>query len=87
MRGRQTSHPCPDPVCGNSRLHWKAVCDACWARLPSDHRSAINAAGASRAPHRISAAAIAATNWLIAHPVGGAIARVCGEGDSVRESL
>ncbi len=56
MIKRPTSHPCPTAVCRGVKPHGKAVCDACWARLPEAHRGAILSASASRAAHRIARA-------------------------------
>ncbi len=84
---RPSSYECPTSLCRGVRTHGKAVCDACWARLPEAHRGAILSANAARAPHRQATAAIAATNWLNANPVGAGIARVCGDVETLRESM
>ncbi len=68
------------PGCGiGHRASWQAVCPACWKRTPADIRAAIRAAQASKARHLEAKAAMEATDWLRAHPVGADAARRTGE--------
>lgn len=70
---------CPVTLCRNSKFWRHATCRSCWRRIPADLRQAIDDGVAARAPHREALAAIAAVNWLNAHPPSAAVARVCGE--------
>jgi hypothetical protein len=84
--GRQTSHDCPVPGCPHSRLYWKAVCDACWRRLPEYLRGPIEAARRAQAPHRESAAASDAVAWLMRQPAAIAAQRL-GESSEFQREL